>query len=148
MKPDTIVIHHSAGTDHPVLDWPGLRRYHVQERGYRDIGYHYGLDLVGDRYEVLTGRMMNEDGAHCTGMNSRAIGICFVGNFEEMPVPAEQWRLGVRLVTALCEDLGIPITRVLGHRECKATACPGKLFVLERFRQEVSDALFGGRVVQ
>ncbi len=37
---------------------------------WRDIGYHLGIERVGDKYEVLPGRPECERDAHCAAYNN------------------------------------------------------------------------------
>lgn len=144
MKPEAIVIHHSLTEDGQTVSWGAIRRYHTQELGWRDIGYHYGIEMVGGSYEVLLGRMMNETGAHCKqeGMNYKSLGICFVGNFDEIEVPGDQWVVGIKLVTSLCEVLGIGVDKIYGHREFASyKSCPGTNFDIDVFRAGVAQGL-------
>lgn len=146
MKPDMIVLHHSTSVDHPTLDWQGIRRYHIVDRGYKDCGYHFGIEQVNEGFEIVVGRMVNEIGAHCVakGVNRRSIGICFIGDFTNQPPTERQWELGVRLVTGLCILGDIPATNIYGHREWANTECPGKAFDLGKFRAEVLLKLIHG----
>jgi hypothetical protein len=163
MRPDAIVLHHSATADGETVSWNAIRRYHTSwkcagniirpdavqaminagmpvERPWADIGYHFGIERVGERYEILSGRLMTETGAHCTqaGMNKRALGICFVGNFDEEPMPVPQLDLGLKLVRSLMEILGITLGRVYGHRElAHYKSCPGRKFDLKQFRTDL-----------
>lgn len=163
MKPSAIVLHHSLTKDGATVSWNSIRRYHTSwkcegiilhpdhvqgiiaqgapvERPWVDIGYHLGIELVGERYEVLTGRMLTETGAHCRekGMNGRAIGICFVGNFDEQPVPVPQLALGLRLVRSLMEAFDISLGNIYGHRELAPyKSCPGIKFDLKQFRTDL-----------
>jgi hypothetical protein len=54
-KPNKIILHHSATADGPTVSWGAIRRFHVVECAWGAIGYHYGIELVGDYYEVLIG---------------------------------------------------------------------------------------------
>jgi N-acetylmuramoyl-L-alanine amidase len=140
MIPKRIVLHHSLTADSGTVSWGAIRRYHTETNGWSAIGYHFGIELVGDWYEVLLGRMMNETGAHTAGQNHDSLGVCFVGNFDETPVPDEQWRAGVKLVRGLCTVFGIPASQIYGHREFAPKSCPGKLFDVARFAREVMKA--------
>ena len=144
MVPSRIILHCSATEDGRVVDWQTIRRYHVQHRGWHDIGYHFGIERIGDDYEVLVGRMPTRQGAHTSGANHDSIGICFVGGFDETPPPAEQWRRGVELVAWLCAAYKINPGRIYGHREFVAgKTCPGLAFDTERFRDEARAAAKG-----
>ena len=94
MTPKWIVLHHSLSRDsHTTLDWASIRRWHVDHNGWRDIGYHFGVERIKPNsvYEILVGRMPNETGAHCThaGMNRKSIGICAVGDYDTI-IPSDK----------------------------------------------------------
>jgi hypothetical protein len=55
-----------------------IRRWHVQQRGWRDIGYHWVIDRDG---AVAPGRKETEVGAHVEGHNRGTIGICLLGGY-------------------------------------------------------------------
>ena len=145
MRPQRIILHHSLTADSGTVSWAAIRRYHMETLGWKDVGYHYCIELVGDRYEILTGRLMNEVGAHTSGENEDSLGICFVGNFDVSEVPQEQWRLGVRLVASLCDVIGITPDKVYGHHDFNAgKSCPGQHFNVGGFREQVWDILLDG----
>lgn len=71
-----IIIHCTdtpQGRDVSVDD---VRHWHVDERGFSDIGYHFLIGIDGTVYE---GRPLDIAGAHCLGHNAHSIGICYVG---------------------------------------------------------------------
>jgi len=139
MKIDSITIHHSLTKDSDTVSWGAIRGYH-KSMGWRDIGYHFGIELLRGQHEILVGRMLNENGAHCPqgGMNKKSIGICFIGNFDNEPPPKEMWNLGIRLVSSLCSLFEIPSHRVFGHRAFNPKkTCPGKMFHMRSFIQEL-----------
>lgn len=164
MRPDAIVLHHSLTEDGKTLSWSAIRKYHMSwkcegriieaaqaqalmaqgapvQRPWKDIGYHFGIERVGDHYEILAGRMMDEIGAHCIQqeMNRHSLGICFVGNFDRETVPLAQLGLGLRLVRTLMGVFAIPTSRVYGHRELATyKSCPGRKFDLVQFRTDLS----------
>ena len=136
MKPTNIILHHSLTKDSQTVSWNSIRYYHMEILGWRDIGYQYGIELIGNTYEILTGRMLNESGAHTRGMNNKSVGICFVNNFDLIVPPTRQWKLGIKLVKSLMEILDIPKEKVFGHREFSSyKSCPGNLFDMDVFRQ-------------
>ena len=77
-----IIIHHSLTEDGQTVNWQAIRRYHIVDLGWADIGYHYGIEWIHRGYEILVGRPLSMDGAHTLGMNDKAIGICVVGNYD------------------------------------------------------------------
>jgi hypothetical protein len=139
MNPKYIILHHSFTKDSQTVSWGAIRKYHVETLGWRDIGYHYGIENLRGQMEALVGRMWYERGAHCrdAGMNGQSLGVCFVGNFDENEVPKDQWDLGVRLVGSLCLIHGIPVEKIKGHREYSTKTCPGEMFDLTKFRSDV-----------
>ena len=136
MIPSHLVIHHSLTADGRTVSWDAIRWYHVHTMGWADVGYHYGVELVGSRYEILVGRMQNETGAHCKegGMNASSLGVCLVGNFDAEPVPEAQLDRLVRLSRSLMDVFAIPRENVRRHSDFAAyKSCPGKLFPWSRF---------------
>jgi len=140
-----VMLHHSLTEDGSTVSWQAIRRWHKglhPDSPYRskpmiDIGYHFGIELINDEYEILVGRDLGQAGAHCVGMNHKAIGICFVGNFDLAPVPDGQWEKGLQLVSGLVKSLDIPLVNIVGHRDYAPKGCPGKMFSLEKFRQDL-----------
>lgn len=144
-----IVIHHSLTKDSGSVSWGAIRDYHLA-KGWRKIGYHYGVELVGDFHEILIGRFSNETGAHARemGMNRIAIGICVVGNFDN-EVPSATLLNRVRnLVLWKMDNHEIPAQNVIGHREVGKMAgfdwrkgeyksCPGSQFDMAAFRRSL-----------
>lgn len=82
INPTHIVIHHSAGQT-ISSDYAAVVRaywdFHVNTRGWSDIGYNWLVDPNGILYE---GRGDRIRGAHSPCMNHISTGICFIGNYE------------------------------------------------------------------
>ncbi len=73
------------------------------------IGYHFVVDVDGTR---LTGRHVDEQGAHVAGHNLHTLGICQIGTDK---FTRAQW---TELRTLVTELLGTyPNARVCGHRD-------------------------------
>jgi N-acetylmuramoyl-L-alanine amidase len=153
MSKTHIVIHHSLTKDSETVSWGAIRKYHTDPAGpYKmiDIGYHLGIELLRDQYEILFGRMPDRIGAHCkeANMNRIGIGICVVGNFDVEEPPDATIALLDRVVRWLMRTYNIPYQNVIGHREAglivgkdwrkgEYKTCPGKLFPLEEFRESL-----------
>jgi hypothetical protein len=133
-----IMLHHSLTPDGISVSWGAIRRYHVETMGWRDIGYHMGVELVGDHLEALVGRPEDEDAAACSQdqMNRLALHVCVVGNFDLVPPSDELLQYLARYVVApWMLRHNIPPERIVGHNDYATyKSCPGKLFDIERFR--------------
>jgi tetratricopeptide (TPR) repeat protein len=129
---DKITIHHTGGEDF----WSGsasdaaaeirkIQRYHQNDQGWADIGYHYIVDRSG---AIWQGRRIRYQGAHARGSaNNGNIGIVLLGNFtHQQPTAAQRDSLTLLLET-LCEHFGLAPTSVYTHREILngKTECPG-----------------------
>jgi len=135
-EPKKIIIHHGAEVDSPKLEWGQIRRYHMmttpEKPAYIDIGYHAGVELVNDQYEILMGRNWFWSGAHCVGQNNQSLGFCFVGNFNLNEPTDGMLITGARFITIWMRLFKIPILEILPHRFFEATDCPGKKFPMDR----------------
>ena len=139
-RPKYIIIHHSETQDSGTVSWQAIRRYHIETKKWQDIGYHWGIELVNNEYEVLVGRPMTRPGAHCGGMNYDSFGICCVGNYDIQPPNIGMLEtLSQRLLIPLIRILNIPIENIKGHRDFTTKkTCPGTKFDLDLLRRIVS----------
>lgn len=139
LKRTHIMLHHSLTRDGSTASWGELRRHHVDTLGWRAIGYHFGIELVGDYYEVLLGRSELERAAACrqSRMNLLALHVCCVGNFDREPPPRAMLEPLVELVIApAMVEYGIPAEHIVGHRDFNTEkSCPGAQFDLEVVRR-------------
>ena len=133
-------MHHSASPV-GVLTWEDVRRIHIEERGWDDVAYHYGVfsDASGKNFQIKQGRPVHIVGAHAKGHNANSIGVCFEGNFDKGRMPEEQFLIGATLIMRLMEKFGIG--KILAHRDVGITACPGKLHPMERLRGFIADEM-------
>jgi hypothetical protein len=97
------------------------------------------VELVGDQYEALLGRSELNPAAACPQqqMNTRALHVCCVGNYDLAPPPRAMLEVLVRLVILpAMVEYGIPPARIIGHRDImRAKSCPGDQFDIEVVRQ-------------
>ncbi len=93
-------------------------------RRFSDISYSFLVFPNGNVYE---GRGWRVVGAHTEGHNSSSYGISLVGNYETQPMTDAQVA-AVQAVIAEGKRLGHIDSRATlrGHRDMKATACPGR----------------------
>ena len=132
------MLHHSLTRDGETVSWGAIRRHHVETRGRGTIGYHYGVERVGDHYEVLLGRSELDPAVACPEdeMNARALHVCCVGNFDETPPPRAMLEVlvGLVILPAMVE-YGLSPERIIGHSEVDPTrTCPGSQFDLDVVR--------------
>lgn len=112
-----------------------VRRWHVEDRGWSDIGYHYLIDRDGT---VATGRPLSRTGAHVQGHNTGTIGIALFGGhggvadgmFADNYTPAQDLALR-ELISKLMA--AYHITKLSGHNEYANKACPC-FYVMEWYR--------------
>lgn len=129
-----IIVHCSAtrpewmalsSTSQKVME---IRRWHVQDRGWNDIGYHLLIDRDGT---VAKGRPMEKVGAHVAGYNTGTVGVCLIGGhgsaetdrFADHFTPAQDAAL--RKVLADLRAQFPTIAKISGHNEYAQKACPG-----------------------
>ena len=142
MKVNKIVIHHSATTDTSSISWSAIRNHHTSVKGWEDIGYHAGCELIGGKYECLYGRPATNSGAHTIGINSSSLGFCFVGNYNHSRPSGDMLRIAAERVIAPWVKLhGLSIADIVPHRDYKETDCPGRLFDINKLRAYVDGCL-------
>lgn len=122
MKPNKIIIHHSATDDTPAQNFEGIRNHHINVNGWADIGYHYVIENVNGKYVTIVGRAENVAGVHCPGQNNQSLGICLVGDFRKGSPPKGQLEEAARLIKDIYARHGeLPLH---GHDEFVDTECP------------------------
>lgn len=149
MGKEFIVIHHSATPDGRTFSVPAIWDYHVKVNGWSSIGYHWILDQVGDRMMIVQGRPTDSPGAHCKDaeMNTKGIGVCLVGNYDEFPPSDEAIQTLNGFLMWLMRLYKIPVEKVIGHREAQAIGgvppesrktCPGKSLNMRIYRDQLA----------
>lgn len=130
---DEIIVHCSAtrsgwreeqSTAEKVAE---IKRWHVEENGWSDIGYHAIIDRDGT---VADGRDFGTAGAHCRGRNKHSLGVCLIGGhgsnendaFEDHYTPEQNRALRRWIELRQLETPGLTVS---GHNEHAAKACPG-----------------------
>lgn len=123
---DEIILHCSATPEGRAHDVADIRRWHVDGRGWSDIGYHYCILLDGT---VEAGRPVAIQGAHVKGKNKTTIGVCYIGGCDKDMKAKDtmnhgQERSFLNLVAALRGVFGEEL-KVRGHNEYSThKSCP------------------------
>ncbi len=133
------VVHHSASPLRTTV--ADIRKWHVDERGWSDIGYHRIIAKDGTRY---VGRPVGRGGAHVRGKNGQCYAVCLVGNNlkRRSKWTPHQWVALRELWEAA--RIVFPGIILCGHRDLVrpgATECPGldirrRLLGTRAFRRE------------
>ncbi len=141
-----VIVHHSAGSNTATNYADEVRNiytFHTQSNGWNDVGYNFLIGRDGVIYEGRDGQGIldgdNVQGAHFCGQNSGTMGICLMGNFNDIqPTDASLsalkqligWKLkkeGIADPTARTFHTGSgkQLSLISGHRDGCATECPG-----------------------
>ena len=119
-----IIVHCSATPEGKDYTLDTIRQWHLQ-RGFSDIGYHYVIHPDG---KVEEGRDVNIAGAHCSGHNSKSIGICYIGGMTADNKKAKDTRTAQQrtmLLWLLVKMRNLyPSASIHGHRDFAAKDCP------------------------
>lgn len=157
-------VHHTVNSnDYSRSEIPGIIRaiylYHVQSRGWNDIGYNFLIDRFGQIWE---GRYGGVDravvGAHTAGYNDDAFGVSAIGTYTDTAPSASvlsayqqliAWKFSIHGVdprTAVNYD-GELWPAISGHRDAATTACPGDALYarLDTIRSGVVAAMYDWR---
>lgn len=120
-----IIVHCAATPEGKDIKTETIRDWHVNGNGWKDIGYHYVVELDG---KVCEGRPEDEIGSHCSGKNKHSIGVCYVGGCavdgktpKDTRTPAQKTSL---LNLLKCLKKRYPGAKIYGHRDFSSKACP------------------------
>ena len=79
-KTEMIVVHCAATKPSMDIGYKEIRKWHVEDNGWDDVGYHYIIKRNGT---VEVARAEAFQGAHAPAVNSKSIAICLVGGMAE-----------------------------------------------------------------
>lgn len=124
-KPSMVILHcaatpdsHKPGSRWYELDISEVRRWHVEERGWRDVGYHFFIKRNGD---IQVGRKVGTKAAACKGYNDE-IQICYAGT--KQPTIFQKQSLS-ELSLEIEKQWSISQDNWRGHYEFANKECPG-----------------------
>lgn len=126
MRTITEIIVHCSATKPSMdvgADW--IRKIHVRQNAWKDIGYHYVIRRNG---AVEDGRPLEKVGAHCNGHNTGTIGICLIGGISETGRPENNFTPAQFDSAQLLIDVLVTryptIVKLSGHNRYANKACP------------------------
>ena len=125
------IILHCSDSDHQHHDnVETLHQWHVVERGFSQIGYHYVITKDGKAHAT---RDESVQGAHCKdgGMNRGTIGICLTGKHG---FSVAQFRSLAELVRNMLEKYKLNDMDVYGHNAFSSKTCPN--FSVQEFKDK------------
>lgn len=147
-----IVLHHTASEKANVesIHEEHQKRKDASGNPWLGIGYHFvignGNGMPDGEIEPTFRWRQQLQGAHAGSTdpvyNQKGIGICLVGNFENHAPTAAQLTAMKKLVRVLKTSYRVSSKNVIGHRDVRATECPGKLFPMQEVANEPVDFQF------
>ena len=148
-------VHHTTTYNtYPEADVLGIIyamcTYHVDTRGWKDIGYNFVIDRFGTIYEARDGGIENAVwGAHTGGFNYYSFGVALIGDHNaagpsQAAIDAlkelSAWKMDLHHAnpetTVTVESLGsskypsgeiVVMDTISGHQDASNTSCPGGL---------------------
>lgn len=127
---ERMTVHHTAAVLDANRKAPARvrqhQRFHIDDRGWPDLAYHFIVDANGNVYE---GRPVTAVGD--TGTNYDPTGhflVCAEGNFDQHDIPAAQVAAVVDLLAWGAVQFGVDASTIKGHRDWASTSCPGDRF--------------------
>ena len=124
---DGIVIHHTWQPDQAnyrqAATIRGIQRFHMTDRKWIDIGYHF---LIGPEGVIYQGRPETVVGSHSVP-NTGKVGICIIGDYdpERDPFTDKSYQALLDLITWLTAEYQISPNEYYGHRNFSTKSCPG-----------------------
>ena len=136
-----VVLHHTwsptAAQYRGQATWEAIRNYHVKERGWSDIGYHYGIGPDGTVWRL---RPVTKSGAHVLNRNQHTVGVAMIGNFDVEDPMKNGLPVAAQVVRVLVDRFKLKPENIRFHREFANKICPGTRLDLANFRALVMDA--------
>lgn len=147
---ERMTVHHTAALLDVNSNAPARvrqhQRFHIDDRGWEDLAYHFIVDANGHVYE---GRPVTAVGD--TGTNYDPTGhflVCAEGDFNRQSIPAAQVAAVVDVLAWGAVNFGVDASTIRGHRDWAFTSCPGDGFYpmisSGSLEQSVRDRVAGG----
>jgi len=123
-KIEKIIVHCTATPEGREVTTDDLYLWHVIDRQWSDIGYHFFIDLEGILHEC---RPIEKTGAHTRGHNFDSIGIAYAGGLDKNGKPKDtrtnQQKIALEELLMYLKIL-YSRAKVYGHRDFSNKSCP------------------------
>ena len=143
---EDVFLHHSVTAQlspDATVDQERAQMRLLEQIGYSRFGrYGQGISynvVIFPSGRAYQGVSFNRRGAHTDGRNSVVRSLCFAGNYETATPTAAALKTAAEILADGAGKHWRKGYRVLGHRDIKATACPGK-HVYAQIADIVADA--------
>src|SRR5262245_29155076 len=137
-----VFVHHTAGSNSYTSSQSAsliraIYAYHVQSRGWCDIGYNFLVDRYGRIFEGRYGGILNPViGAHTEGHNTDTFGVSLMGTFTTAEPTAAMMEAAAKVIAWKLDGYyrnpngtmalnGTTYNLISGHLDTTATECPG-----------------------
>ena len=159
-----IIVHHSAGSNTTTNFMETVRNIYTfhtslppNGNGWNDVGYNFLVSQDGTIFQGRDGQGLldgdNVLGAHFCSKNGATMGICLLGNYNEVePTTAAMkslikitgWKLAKEKLPVIGQFQHVDglLNIISGHRDGCSTDCPGNNVYakLTQIRQQVSQS--------
>lgn len=126
---EAIMIHHSATRNGRAASFA---RYHVHHLNWPGIGYHFVADIDG----IHQTNALDTISYHCSGMNTKTLGVCHSGHFDKTTPTDDQYLNYIKMILLIDGVLGKQLP-IVYHFDYSSKTCPGSLFDRAKFEREL-----------
>ncbi|XP_050418332.1 peptidoglycan-recognition protein LB [Patella vulgata] len=129
--PQNVYIHHGASAacttkTRCTAIVKQYQNYHMDGHGWPDLGYTF---VIGEDGNVYEGHGWGKIGTHTLHHNSDGLGFCVIGDFTSRVPNAAAINAVKQLIDCGVKNGKITSDYIIkGHRDVRATACPGQKF--------------------
>lgn len=122
-----LTVHHTARMLSDPSGGPnairGHQRFHIEDRGWPDLAYHYIVSTDGNAFEGRPEQYRGDTGTSYDP--SGHFLVCLEGNFDEQDPTEAQLDTVARLLAYGATKYNVATSTLGGHRDYAATSCPG-----------------------
>lgn len=116
----TIYLHHTVTSKKASIE--SINKIHINN-GWEKLSYHIVIRHNG---EINIINDFTKYTYHTKGKNKKGIAIALIGNYE-IEEPSEKMIEATRnTIDVLCNMSNLHVIGIKGHRDVKATLCPGE----------------------